>query len=243
MIVTIHQPEFFPWLGFFHKMNMADVMVLLDTVQFEKNNFQNRNKINIQNNPFWLTLPVRKHTLDTGIKDIQINWDMDKLSKRHLNSIRQNYCKCDYFNNLFPSLQKLYDKNYQFLADFNTEFIITMAEKLGIKTKIIRASQLSLSGETKGGTEVTLEISKILEARTYISGSGGTNYMQLEKYANAGIEVYFQEYKHPIYSQKNSSGFVSHLSVIDLYFNHGPKSLEIIQESNISKHDIEYEKH
>lgn len=121
----------------------------------------------------------------------------------------------------------------QKLADFNSEVILFLKEKLGITTKVVRASELPLSGNALGGTEVTLEICKILNAKTYISGAHGKNYLDIKKYDEAGIPVYFQEFIHPVYSQKNTNTFISHLSVIDLYANHGPESLKHIVRNNL----------
>jgi hypothetical protein len=115
---------------------------------------------------------------------------------------------------------------------FNAEFIKMMKQKLGIKTTLVLASEMPLSGTAKGGTDVTLEISEILNASVYISGSGGKNYLDVQKYEDKGINVVFQEFHHPVYNQLNNQDFIPYLSVIDLYFNHGPNSLEIIMDSN-----------
>lgn len=238
MFVAIHQPEFFPWLGFFHKMSLVDTFVLLDTVQFEKNNWQNRNKVLIAGRAEWLTIPVVQHSLHTAIKDMKINWTDEKLIKKHLTTIEQNYKKCEYFEYIFPFLQELYTKKYEYLSDFNTECIVWMAHALGIKTKIVKASEMNLSGTAEGGTDVTLEICKALGATTYVSGSGAKTYLDVEKYQQDNIKVYFQEFTHPVYEQKGSTEFVSHLSSIDLYANCGEKSLEIIQQGNPRKSDI-----
>ncbi|MFN8255585.1 MAG: WbqC family protein [Bacteroidales bacterium] len=234
MIVTIHQPEFMPYLGFFHKMFLADRMVLLDTVQFKKNNFQNRNRIQISGQPNWLSLPLEKAPLATLIKDIKINKTVFKPEKQ-LKTIAQNYGKHPFFSDLFPMLEKLYNENLLFLSEFNSEFIVMMAAKLGIKTETVLSSALGLNGKTKGGTEVTLEIAEFLNAKIYLSGSGGKTYLRTGDFEEKGIKVYFQEYKHPEYRQMNAKSFFPYLSVIDLYFNHGPESLSYILKDNIQK--------
>jgi hypothetical protein len=232
MKITIHQPEAFPWLGFFHKMYLADVFVLLDTVQFKKNDFQNRNKIFVGGKAGWLTIPVKNHSLDTKIKDIEINWE-SPIIKKHITTLTQSYGGHPYSKELLDFFKHLYVRQPQKLADFNSEVILFLKEKLGITTKVVRASELPLSGNALGGTEVTLEICKILNAKTYISGAHGKNYLDIKKYDEAGIPVYFQEFIHPVYSQKNTNTFISHLSVIDLYANHGPESLKHIVRNNL----------
>jgi hypothetical protein len=234
MIVTIHQPDFMPYLGFFHKMALADKMVLLDTVQFKKNNFQNRNRINIAGNPAWLSLPIEKSPLSTKIKDIRINTKVLN-SEKHLKTISQNYSKYPYFTELFAFIERIYLNKHQFLSAFNTEFLFGIRDLLGIKTEILLASELGLSGKMNGGTGVTLEISELLDADIYISGSGGKDYMKTEEFEKKDIRVYFQEYKHPEYTQLNTKQFVPYLSIIDLYFNCGPESLKILMQNNITE--------
>lgn len=230
MKVAIHQPETFPWLGFFHKLHSADIFVLLDTVQFEKNNVQNRNKVIMTNNPNWLTIALLNHSQKDKIKDIKISWS-DKLERKHLETLRRNYLKHPYFDEVFEFLTSLYKKRHERLADFNEEFIRFMADKMGIKTKIIKASELPLSGEAQGGTEVTLEICKLLEADIYLSGSGAKAYLDEKKYKEAGIGVEWQKFSHPEYEQLGSKEFIAHLSALDAYFNHGPKTLQIIERA------------
>lgn len=232
MIVAIHQPEFCPWLGFFHKMYLSDTFVFLDSVQFEKNNWQNRNRIMLSGKPGWLTMPIKKHLLDTKIKDIEIDWQSGNVVKNHLNSIRFNYCKCKFFNELFPFLEELYSKHPKYLANFNLEFIKFISLKLGINKKLVLASELGLLADLKGGTEVTLNIVKKLKGDVYLSGSGAKTYLIPERYLEENILLKFQEFNHPEYFQRGTDSFVSNLSILDLYFNHGPESLTIIKSTN-----------
>ena len=232
MIVAIHQPEFFPWLGFFHKMYLSDVFVFLDNVQFEKNNWQNRNRIMLSGKPGWLTMPIKKHSLNTKIKDIEIDWQSSNVVKDHLNSIRFNYCKCKFFNELFPFMEGLYLKQPKYLADFNLEFIKFISQKLGIDKKFILASELKLPVDLKGGTEVTLDIVKKMKGDIYLSGSGAKDYLIQERYQEEKILLKFQEFHHPEYFQRGIVSFVSNLSILDLYLNHGPESVTIIKSTN-----------
>lgn len=234
MIVAIHQPEAFPWLGFFHKMYLADVFVILDTVQFEKNNVQNRNKFLIGGEARYLTIPIKKSSLDTKIKDIEIDWE-NPITKKHLVTFEQNYKKHPNFEEVFLLFKNLYVKKPVLLTDFNLEVILFLKEKFGIETKVVKASELDLSGEAKGGTEVTLEICKQLKAKKYLSGAGAKVYLKKEEYDTAGIEVFFQEFSHPEYSQKKQKEFIPYLSALDLYLNHGKDSLNILLKNNIDK--------
>lgn len=236
MKIAIHQPESFPWAGFFHKMYLADVFVILDTVQFKREDVQNRNKIKVANKSAWLTVPVERAPLDTLIKDVRINWD-DPIIRKHLTTLENNYKKHPYFNELYPAIKKIYEDKPENLSDFNTQIILLIKDKLGIPTKILRASELSLSGNAKGGTEVTLEICKVLGSTIYISGSGAKVYLDCKKYDDENIKVYFPEFKYPTYKQIGDE-FISHLSILDMYFNHGPRTLEIILNDNIKEVNI-----
>lgn len=231
MIVAIHQPESFPWLGFFYKMYLADIFVLLDTVQFEKNNVQNRNKILKNGKADWLTVPIVHDLLETPIQKIQIEWD-NPILRKHLTTLIHTYGGHPFFNDLFPEIKKIYDKKPKLLSDFNIALIMLMRDKLGIKNKILRASELSLSGKAVGGTEVCLEISKLLGADIFLSGMGAKTYLKEEMYKKEGISIQFLDFKHPTYFQKNTQEFIPYLSVIDLYFNHGPKSLDVLLGEN-----------
>lgn len=236
MIVAIHQPEAFPWLGFFHKMHLADVFVILDTVQFEKNNVQNRNKILIAGKPTWLTIPVKSHPSSAKIHEIKINWDSPDI-KKHLATIKQNYGKHPHAQVAIEWLENHYAKKHEKLADFNLDLILALKEKLGIKTEIKKASELPLSGKAQGGTEVTLEICKACGADTYLSGSGAKAYLKTEEYDKAGIKVIYQKFIHPEYTQFKGNEFAAYLSILDLYLNHGPESLKHILKGNWDRID------
>lgn len=217
-------------------MHLADVFVILDTVQFEKNNVQNRNKILMSGKPSWLTIPVQSHPSKAKIHEIKINWDSPDI-KKHLVTLKQNYGKHPHAREVLEFLESHYGKKHEKLTDFNTEFILFLRDRLGIDTKIIRASELPLSGNARGGTEVTLEICKLLGADLYISGSGAKTYLKTEEYDKAGIKVIFQEFKHPEYSQYRNNEFIAYLSVLDLYLNHGPESLKHLLKGNWDKID------
>lgn len=212
-----------PWLGFFHKINMADVYVVLDNVKYKKLYFENRNKIRTNDGWRWITIPLRRHSDDTFIKDIFIHRDL-KQKKKRLNIIWQCYNKAEYFEFYWSKFEAIYSKDYNLLLDLNLELINYFLKSLNIHTKIIFASDLDVTG-TK--SELNFNICKALGANTYISGISGRDYLDIQKFYNNGIEVVFQEFHHPIYKQLHEP-FIPCMSVIDLLFNHGEKSLDII---------------
>jgi hypothetical protein len=225
MIVTIHQPEHLIWLGLVDKISKADIFVILDTVQYRKNYFQNRNKIRTQKGWTWLTVPVKKHPLKTKIIDVEISYNQDWL-KRYLNLIQVNYQEAKYFNKFYPILEKTILKKYQHLSDLNSELIGFILSQFEIKPKIFKASELNLP-EIKGGSKIVLEICKALSADTYLSGISGKDYLKLSDFKAAGIKVIFHQFYHPIYKQLYEP-FIPCMSSIDLLFNYGSKAKNIL---------------
>jgi hypothetical protein len=219
MKITIHQPEHMPWLGLIDKINQADIFVVLDIVQFEKNNFQNRNKIrtNSKNGYSWLTIPIKKHKLDTKIKDIEISYDFD-WQKQYLNKIKENYKDLKNFNKYFSIIEKIILKKYKKLIDLNLEILNFILKEFDIKTKILKASDLGLPEIKKGSNEIIISICKELKGNKYLSGIGGKNYLKPELFEKENIKIIFQEFKHPIYKQQYPI-FLEKMSSIDFLFN------------------------
>lgn len=224
MIVAAHQPQYLPWLGFFDKIASSDLFVLLDTVQFKKNEWQNRNRIKTADGWQWLTVPV-KYGFGQAIHDIRID-DSQRWGHKHIQSILQNYGRAPYFRRYGPALADLLSKDWDFLAELNVTLIKLLCDWLGIKTPFYLASQL---GSFTADPDVRLiEITSSLGANTYLAGVGGREYMQMNLFKEAGIEVLFQDYRHPVYKQLYGE-FESNLSVIDLLFNCGPESRQILK--------------
>ncbi|MDD5108769.1 MAG: WbqC family protein [Candidatus Omnitrophica bacterium] len=225
MIVTIHQPEHLPWLGFFHKLNMAETYVVLDNVQYRRRYFQNRNKIRTKNGWKWIGISLIKEARDNLlIKDVKIFKEDIEWRSDNLKTVHQSYSKAKYFDFFWPEFQKIYSSDYDHLIDLNIAFIKLILKKLGIVREVILASQLNVDGE-KG--DLIFNITKTLNAKTYVSGISGKDYLDMKKFSENGIKVIIQEFHHPVYSQLLTP-FLPCMSVIDLLFNYGPGSLDII---------------
>jgi len=224
MIVTIHQPEHMPWLGFVHKASMADVFVLLDTVQFRKNYFQNRNKVLTANGPAWITVPVAKHSLDTPIKNIEINHAVS-WHKNYLKTIYFNYVRSPFFNIYMPQVEALLSERHEYLLVLNTGIIQWILSQFRIDVKIIHASDL---GEIDLRRDhLLLEICKRLGAEAYVSGISGKTYLNEHLFMEKGIDIEYQSFYHPIYTQLHG-GFVHGMSSLDLLFNYGEAIRKIL---------------
>lgn len=232
MIISAHQPEYLPYLGFFYKMAKADKFVLVDHVQFFDGSFQNRNRIrtaSASSGWLWLTVPVI--TSKKGyqkINEVQIDNSVP-WARQHWKTIYFNYKKTPFFDTYSDFFEELYSKKWQKISDLNESIILYLKESLGIKTPIIKSSEFDLKGHK---TDLIVELCKELKADTYLSGpgltaEGGKHYIEEEKLKKNDIELVFSEFKHPVYSQRFVP-FLEKMSAVDLLFNHGPKSLEII---------------
>ena len=214
--ITIHQPETFPWLGFFNKMMLADEYIILDNVKFRKNYFQNRNQFLTKNGSIFLTIPVPKEANSKIIKDVKIvnntNWQ-----KKHLNSIKQNYSKAPFFKNYQEFFEKLYNQKFEFLVDFNMYIINYLREILDINTPLIKSSELDVKGNS---TELLLNICKKQKVDIYISGRDGRNYLEIDMFDKENIKIVYHNFTHPKYKQFNSKEFIPYMNTFDLLFNY-----------------------
>lgn len=231
MIIAAHQPEYLPYLGFFYKMAKADKFVLADHLQFSKKDFLNRNRIRTNSNTLgwaWLTVPIITH--DKGyqkIDEIEID-NSTSWARKHWQLIYFNYKRTPFFDRYKDFFEKLYSKKWQKLVDLNEKIIHYIKKELEIETTIIKSSGYDFK-EKK--TDLIIELCKKFKADTYFSGPGGKNYMDLELLKKNNLKYVFSDFKHPVYSQRFKP-FIENLSAVDLLFNCGPKSLEILKMEN-----------
>jgi len=235
-ILIAHQPEFLPWLSYISKATMGDVYFLLDTVQFSKEDFQNRNKIRIKNNMGWqwLTLPIllgkRKLINLSEIKiDNKVEWQ-----QKHLKSIKLSYGRSPYFDEIYPEIEKIYNKfDGVFLVEFVVSLIKYAFNKFDINIPIYRTSELKNLGFDLDGkkSDLVIEMCKAVDAKSFVFGQSGHTYIEKEKFHNHNIKSVFQKFEHPIYSQIHGE-FIPKMSFIDLLFNHGNKAVEILKKSD-----------
>ncbi len=224
MIVAVHQPQYLPWLGYFAKIDRADVFVLLDTVQYKKNEWQNRNRIKTADGPQWLTVPVT-YRFPQRIDEVAVN-NRERWQHKQRQAILSNYRKAPFWDDLAPFIEEILTPTWEMLAPLNIFGVKRLAAILGIDTPLYVASELG--GFPEDPDERLIAITKHFGADTYLAGSGGRDYMDLDRYARSGIKVLFQEYHHPVYEQLFGA-FEPFMSVVDLLFNHGEESLKILR--------------
>jgi len=219
MIVAIHQPNYLPYLGFYDKMKHADVFVIYDDAQFNKEDFQHRNKIRIFHGWKWLTVPVEKKPLP--INEIKIRNKLTpkgvKWSDAHFRDIMDNYKDAPYYHTHESKLDTIYKIKYNKLFDLNMALINFFKWAFQINTKLIFSSELGLTSKS---TERLVEMVEALGGDVYLSGPMGRDYLDISLFDNKGIKVEFQDFKHPVYNQRYE-GFIPDMSGIDALFNTG----------------------
>jgi hypothetical protein len=210
------QPTYLPWLGFFDLIRNSDVFVVYDHVQFEKQSWQQRNRIRDKNGIIMLTVPVHyAKGLDRSIKDVRIDHKSKALQK-HLMSIRMAYSKSLNFDRFFPELEQLYSAPHETLISLNMALIGFGMKHLGITRDLLYSSNLHVQGHR---VEALIDICKKLGADHYLSPVGSKDYIdQNNLFAGNDISLSYQEFNHPVYQQIDQREFISHLSFIDYLF-------------------------
>jgi len=172
-----------------------------------------------------LTVPVNAF-LDCLLKDVKIknttNWKV-----KHKKSIQINYSKTAYFKDFWPSLDQIYEQNFDLLIDVDMEIIKLLLKELQIKTKTLFSSELGISEK---GSDRILAICKKLGADVYLSGTLGGNYLNLKNFEENDIQVQFQNFQHPVYEQYYKP-FLPNMAAIDIIFNEGENASKILQEA------------
>lgn len=230
MRCTILQPGYLPWLGFFNQMALSDVFVFFDDVQYDRRGWRNRNRIKSPNGPIWLTVPVIQHgKFDQELLHTRIA-DTEKWARKHIRSIEFNYRNAPFFHEYYPELKTILSGPFEKLIDLDLRIIREHMNWLGLKrVETHRSSQLNV--KTKDKTGRLVEICRIFGIREYISGPLCRDYMDLEQFETAGIEVLLHDYKHPVYPQIHGE-FIPYMAAIDALFNCGKDARKLLGDAS-----------
>lgn len=217
MILSAHQPAYLPWLGYFDKIARADVFVYLDTVQFEKNSFINRNQIKTPQGALWLTIPVKTKGHTSGsLRTTEID-DSQPWRTKHLKSIEMNYRKAARFDECFPKIEALLTMPESNLAEYCLHQLLFWLDELAIDTRIARSSELPIASSK---SDLVLDLCRYFGAHRYMSGALGRDYLIEEDFSKAGIAIEYQSFKSPVYPQLWGT-FIPNLGVLDWWINSG----------------------
>jgi hypothetical protein len=224
MTVCIHQPDFVPWLGFFDRLIKADVFVILDDVQFLRRGWQNRNRIKTPDGWRWLTVPVKqKGKFSQPINQVVLANDTP-WRRKHLGALVSGYSGAPNFDQIYPEILKVYDKNDFLLIDFNMSLIKLVLDILNIDIPIRFASEFNFATRK---SHLLVDLVRALDGDTYLSGQGARSYMDEKLFLEHGIETRWQEFKHPQYNQLHGE-FIPDLSIMDVLFNCGSGARKLL---------------
>jgi hypothetical protein len=228
MIVSISQPAYLPWAGYFDRILKSDLHITLDHVNFERRGFTKRNKIRTHQGSMYLTVPVKTKGKfkDCPINELEIlneeNW-----THKHLQGIKSNYSKSPFYQEHIAFFEKIYDREWLLLNDIIQETNKYFLDILNIKTEIKESSFLK---PQKVKSDLILELCQMVSATTYISGPLGRDYLDVKAFEEAEIKILYHDYECIPYPQLHG-GFEPYMSIIDMLFNCGPESHNILQNS------------
>jgi hypothetical protein len=237
MIVAAHQPAYLPWLGYLHKIASADLFVVMDDLQYEAQNFQNRNRVKVNNGALWLTVPLVRGSQKDRICDKLINNDgsaKEHWQRRSWATLTTHYRRAPYFSRYADELEHVYTRSWSRLLELDLHLTELMMGWLGIARPILLASSLELVGQKSARI---LHMCQKVGADSYLSGSGAsTGYLDGELLGRAGITVCWQHFEHPWHEQRYPEcGFIPRLSALDLILNCGPsKGREVLDSADRS---------
>ena len=221
---VVLQPSYLPWLGYLAQVQRSDVFVIYDDVQFDKHGWRNRNRVKTAQAAQWLTVPVcTTGQLKPTNREIEID-NKQPWRKKHLATLRQSYARAPYFAQMMPTFEALLEQEWHRLIDVNVACFDAINHLLGLKREVRFSSELGIEGH---GAERLVAICKKLNADCFYEGAAGRDYIDDNLFTSAGIAIEYQNYEHPVYPQLHGD-FIPYLSVVDLLFNCGPKSLEIL---------------
>jgi hypothetical protein len=224
MLLSAHQPAYLPWLGYFEKIVRADVFVFLDTVQFEKNSFINRNKVKTPQGPQWLTIPVKtKGHIKTTLRETLID-DAQPWRTKHLKSIESQYRRATHFKECFPKIEALLLTPELNLAELCWQQLQFWLAEFEIETPVCRSSDLPVASKK---SDLVIDLCTHFGATCYLSGALGRNYLNEDLFAASGIEVGYQDFLHPVYPQLWGA-FEPNMGIVDVWMNCGSDTRNLL---------------
>jgi WbqC-like protein family len=220
-IVAIHQPNFFPWLGYFDKIARSDVFILLDHVQFQKTGgtWSNRVKLLMNGEARWVTAPVDRSF--HGVRPIcEMEFQADQpWREKLLKSLTTNYAQAPFFRETMACIEPLVLNPENNLARYNGDAVMAIAKQLGLPSEKFRWS--SELGADEQASEMLISLTRTVGCDVYMCGGGAAGYQDDAAFAAAGVDLVYQNYQHPVYPQVGAKKFVAGLSIIDVAMNLG----------------------
>jgi hypothetical protein len=225
MRIAIHQPQYLPWLGYLDKIDRAELFIVLNTVQFKKNEWQNRNRIRTAQGWQWLTVPVL-HRFGQTLGEVRINPSSEWQSK-HLRALEVHYARAPFRDPVLRGLACVLEQQWDRLADLNLAVLRWMLDAFGIKTPLRLASELRVR---EGPTDRLVDLCRAAGATHYLAGAGAAQYMDVPRFEASGVKLELQNFRHPVYPQCYEP-FVPGLSALDLLLMRGEEALAVLRSA------------
>lgn len=230
MKIVISQPMFFPWVGLFEQIRLADIYVHYDDVQFSKGSFVNRVQIKTNKGTQWLTVPLQNLTLGQEIREVQLS--QKKWRASHLAFLSQSYSKAPYKNDMLKLVEQVYNNDYTNISELAIASLEAVCSYFGIGNprNFLYSSQLEIKGKS---TQRVLEIVKYLKGTIYVTGHGARNYLDHELSEREGVTVEYMDYQKKAYPQLHGV-FTPYVSILDLIANIGKEGGKVISSTTIN---------
>ena len=218
-LTAIHQPNFFPWLGYFNKIARADVFIVLDDVQHTKtgSNWSNRVKLFVSGEARWVTAPI-KRPVHGSITLNEAEWANQPWREKLLKTLATNYQQAPFYDEAMRLLRPLIVNPEPKLASYNLAAIRAIAGELGVRNDLVQASQFAASSVS---SQRLIDLTRAVGCTGYIAGGGAAGYQDEALFAQAGLTLKYQSFVHPVYSQAGACEFTPGLSVIDALMHCG----------------------
>lgn len=218
MKCAIMQPTYFPWAGYFNLISQVDYFVFLDDAQFQKGTWHNRNKLLVNKQPAWMTIPVLRECLEQKICESKLD-DKKTWRRKHVNLIQQNYSKHPYYLAIVPFIEMIEDTSLNTLSELNINIIKKISAALGLQKNFVLSSALDIQGER---SERLVKICKKLECEEYISPPGAKDYLEEDGFTQlSNMKLTINNFNPKVYPQAKSDEFISHFSILDVMANIG----------------------
>ncbi len=231
---AILQPMYLPWLGYFEMIDSVEVFILFDHVQLERKSWQHRNRIKTSNGIVTLSLPIKRKSQDLKIYEAKISYDHGNPLAKHWTTIQLAYKKAPFYDNYCKDFSEIFSSSTVSLRDFNVTMTKLLCRLLGLDRRILCSSELELDDDEMGKTEKVINLCKKTNITNLYDGKSAANFLDISLFKKEGISINFQQYKHPVYNQLWGD-FAPYLSVLDLLFNEGKSSLEIIRSGRCAQ--------
>ena len=229
VVVSIHQPNFMPWLKLLDKVMASDVFIAYDTVQYTRSEYHSRQRIKtVQGDATWLSVPLLsvRGSGPALIRDVRID-DSQPFRQRHLRSLRLAYGRTPFFAEVYPLVEEVYRRGQEFLVDLNLDLLAAFCRYLDSPVRIVRADALAHDGDN---TDRIAQLVRSVAGTVHLTSTFGTDrtYISWDELLYAGISVRAQEFTHPVYAQP-FGGFIPHLSAVDTLFCCGRQTTQLLE--------------